>query len=468
MFKKIRHIHFVGIGGVGMSGIAEVLHNLGYQVSGSDLKVSEHALRLQELGVTVQIGHDPAHVQDADVVVRSSAVSPENPEIVAAKIHAIPVIQRAEMLAELMRMKKYGVAVAGTHGKTTTTSMVATVLAKAGLDPTVVIGGRLDALGSNAKLGQGEFLVAEADESDGSFLKLAPTIAVVTTIDAEHLDYYRDLQQIKETFLEFINKVPFYGAAILCLDQEEIRDLLPRIQKRIVSYGCNEQADLTAEGVSLTGLSSTFKVRFKGEPLGEVRLRVPGLHNVSNALAAIAVGLELEIGFAEIRTALGEFSGVARRFQVKGSPQDIMVVDDYAHHPAEIQATLQAARAGFERRLIAVFQPHRYTRTCRLLLEFAPAFDLADQVIITEIYPAGEAPIAGVSGRQLADVVASRRGPKVLYVERKEEIPDRVVDLARPGDLVITMGAGDIWKASEQIVGRLQQSASSHQLAANR
>lgn len=457
MFKKIRHIHFVGIGGVGMSGIAEVLHNLGYQVSGSDLKVSEHTLRLRELGVTVQIGHDPAHVQDADVVVRSSAVSPENPEIVAAKVHAIPVIQRAEMLAELMRMKKYGVAVAGTHGKTTTTSMVATVLAKAGLDPTVVIGGRLDALGSNAKLGQGEFMVAEADESDGSFLKLAPTIAVVTTIDAEHLDYYRDLQQIKETFLEFINKVPFYGSAILCLDQEEIRDLLPRVQKRIVSYACNAQADLTAEGVSLTGLSSTFKVRFRGEPLGEVQLRVPGLHNVSNALAAIAVGLELEIEFAEIRTALGEFSGVARRFQVKGSPQDIMVVDDYAHHPAEIQATLQAARAGFERRLIAVFQPHRYTRTFRLLPEFAPAFDLADQVIITEIYPAGEAPIAGVSGRQLADVVASRRGPKVLYVERKEEIPDRVIDLARPGDMVITMGAGDIWKASEQIVGRLQE-----------
>ncbi len=462
MFKKIRHIHFVGIGGVGMSGIAEVLHNLGYQVSGSDLKVSEHAHRLQSLGITVQIGHDPAHVQEVDVVVRSSAVSPENPEIVAAKVHAIPVIQRAEMLAELMRMK-YGVAVAGTHGKTTTTSMVATVLAKAGLDPTVVIGGRLDALGSNAKLGRGEFMVAEADESDGSFLKLAPTIAVVTTVDAEHLDYYRDLQQIKETFLEFINKVPFYGSAILCLDQEHIRDLLPRIQKRIVSYGCHTQADLTAEGVSLTGLSSTFKVRFKGEPLGEVQLRVPGMHNVSNALAAMAVGLELDIEFATIRTALGEFSGVVRRFQVKGSPQDIMVVDDYAHHPAEIQATLKAARDGFGRRLIVIFQPHRYSRTQRLLPEFASAFDFADQVIITGIYPAGETPIAGVSGRQIADGVAGRKGPKVLYVERKEEIPDRVVELARSGDLVITMGAGDIWKAGEQIVSRLQGAAVSNQ-----
>ena len=455
MFKKIRHIHFVGIGGVGMSGIAEVLHNLGYQVSGSDLKVSEHALRLQSLGITVQIGHDPAHVLDADVVVRSSAVSPQNPEIAAATAHAIPVIQRAEMLAELMRMK-YGVAIAGTHGKTTTTSMVATVLARAGLDPTVVIGGRLDALGSNAKLGRGEFMVAEADESDGSFLKLAPTIAVVTTIDAEHLDYYRDLQQIKETFLEFINKVPFYGSAILCLDQEEIRDLLPMVQKRIVSYGCHAQADLTAEGVSLAGLSSAFKVRFGGEPLGEIQLRVPGRHNVSNALAAIAVGLELEIEFSAIQAALGEFSGVARRFQVKGSPQDIMVVDDYAHHPAEIQATLTAAKDGLGRRLIVAFQPHRYSRTQRLLHEFTSAFDLADQVIITEIYPAGEAPIAGVSGRQMADGVIGRNGPKVLYVERKEEIPDRVVDLARPGDVVITMGAGDIWKAGDEIVRRLK------------
>ncbi|PWB42455.1 MAG: UDP-N-acetylmuramate--L-alanine ligase [Candidatus Methylomirabilota bacterium] len=455
MFKKIRHIHFVGIGGVGMSGIAEVLHNLGYQVSGSDLKVSEHALRLRSLGITVQIGHDPAHVEGADVVVRSSAVTPENLEIVAAKAHAIPVIQRAEMLAELMRMK-YGVAVAGTHGKTTTTSMVATVLAKAGLDPTVVIGGRLDALGSNAKLGRGEFLVAEADESDGSFLKLAPTIAVVTTIDAEHLDYYRNLQQIKETFLEFINKVPFYGSAILCLDQEQIVDLLPRVQKRVVSYACSTQADVTAEGISLTGLNSSFKVRFRGELLGEVQLRVPGVHNVSNALAAIAVGLELDIDFSAIRAALGEFSGVARRFQVKGSPQDIMVVDDYAHHPAEIQATLKAARDGFGRRLIVVFQPHRYSRTQRLLSEFTSAFDLADQVIIAGIYPAGEAPIDGVSGRQIADGVAGRNRSKVLYVEQKEEIPDRVVELARPGDLVITMGAGDIWKAGEAIIHRLK------------
>jgi len=456
MFKKIRRIHFVGIGGVGMSGIAEVLHNLGYQVSGSDLKTSEHTIRLRELGVAVWIGHDAAHVRGADVVVRSSAVPPENPEILAAKVHSIPVIQRAEMLAELMRMK-YGVAVAGTHGKTTTTSMVATVLAKAGLDPTMVIGGRLDALGSNAKLGRGEFMVAEADESDGSFLKLTPTIAVVTTIDAEHLDYYRDLQQIEETFVEFINKVPFYGSAVLCLDQGRIRNLLPRVQKRVVSYALATPADLTAEGISLQGMTSTFKVRFKGQPLGEAQLGVPGLHNVSNALAAVAVGLELDIGFDVIRAALGEFSGVARRFEVKGTPQDIMVVDDYAHHPAEIQATLRAAKSGFQRRLITVFQPHRYTRTQALLSEFLPAFDLADRLIVTEIYPAGEAPIAGVSGRQIAEGVARRGGPEVLYVQRKEEIPGLVAEMARPGDMIITMGAGDIWKACEEIVRRLQE-----------
>jgi UDP-N-acetylmuramate--alanine ligase len=456
MFKKIRRIHFVGIGGVGMSGIAEVLHNLGYQVSGSDMKVSEHTLRLRALGASVWIGHDPAHVASADVVVRSSAVSPDNPEVVAAKAQSIPVIQRAEMLAELMRMK-YGVAVAGTHGKTTTTSMVATVLAKAGLDPTVVIGGRVDALGSNAKLGRGEFMVAEADESDGSFLKLAPTIAVVTTIDAEHLDYYRDLKHIQETFTEFINKVPFYGSCVLCVDQRHIRDLLPMAQKRVVSYALTTQADLTADGASLHGLASTFKARLKGRPLGELQLRVPGLHNVSNALAAVAVGLELDIGFDVIRAALAEFSGVARRFEVKGTPRGIMVVDDYAHHPAEIEATLRAARDGFQRRLVAVFQPHRFTRVRALLSEFLPAFDLADLLIVTDIYPAGEAPIPGISGRVIAEGIARRGGPEVLYMSSKEDVPDHVVALARPGDLVITMGAGDIWKASEEIVRRLEE-----------
>jgi UDP-N-acetylmuramate--alanine ligase len=455
MFKKIRRIHFVGIGGVGMSGIAEVLHNLGYHVSGSDLKISEHTIRLQELGVAIRIGHDPAHVQGADVVVRSSAVSPENPEIRSARTLSIPIIQRAEMLAELMRMK-YGVAVAGTHGKTTTTSMVAAVLAKGGLDPTMVIGGKLDALGSNAKLGRGEFMVAEADESDGSFLKLAPTIAVVTTTDAEHLDYYRDLRQIQDAFLEFINKVPFYGAAVLCLDQPHIRGLMPRVQKRVVSYALGTEADVGAEGISFGGLASNFKVRVKGQHLGELELRVPGRHNVSNALAAVAVGLELDIDFAEIRDALGEFSGVSRRFQVRGSPRDILVVDDYAHHPAEIRATLSAAKDGFGRRVIAVFQPHRYTRTQALLPDFVEAFDLAHRVIVTEIYPAGEAPIAGVSGRQIAEGIERRGRPEVRFVDRKDQVPEMVRELARPGDMVLTMGAGDIWKACEQIVRRLE------------
>jgi UDP-N-acetylmuramate--alanine ligase len=455
MFKKIRRIHFVGIGGVGMSGIAEVLHNLGYEISGSDLKESEHTHRLQGLGVAFRIGHDPANVRGADVVVRSSAVSSNNPEIRAAATQGIPIIQRAEMLAELMRMK-YGVAVAGTHGKTTTTSMVATVLAKGGLDPTMVIGGRLDALGSNAKLGRGEFMVAEADESDGSFLKLSPTIAVVTTIDSEHLDYYRDLEHIKASFLEFVNKVPFYGSAVLCLDQPEIRGLLPSVQKRVVSYGVEAPADLIAEGISLRGLSAAFKVRYRGEPLGEVRLRVPGVHNVANALAAVAVGLELDVGFPTIRAALAEFSGVARRFQVKGAPRDVMVVDDYAHHPAEIQATLRAAKAGFQRRLLAVFQPHRYSRTQALLADFPQAFDLADRVCVTEIYPAGESPVAGVSGRQIADGIARRGRPEVLFIDRKEDVATSVIEMARPGDLIITMGAGDIWKACEEIVRRLE------------
>jgi len=453
--RKIQRIHFVGIGGVGMSGIAEVLHNLGYVVAGSDLKESEHTHRLQRLGITVRIGHDPANIRDADVVVRSSAVALDNPEIQAARARSIPIIQRAEMLAELMRMK-YSVAVAGTHGKTTTTSMIATVMAKGGLDPTIVIGGRLDSLGSNAKLGRGEFMVAEADESDGSFLKLSPTVAVVTTIDAEHLDYYRDVEQIRETFLEFINRVPFYGSAVVCVDQQQIRDLLPRIQKRVISYAVDTPADLMAEGVWLHGLTSAFTIQFRGKALGEVRLRVPGRHNVANALAAVAVGLELDIEFAVIQAALAEFSGVARRFQIKGMPRDILIVDDYAHHPAEIRATLQAAKDGFQRRAIAVFQPHRYSRTRALLADFPPALDLADRVVVTEIYPAGEVPVPGISGRLIAEALVARGRPDVVYVECKEEIPALVVELARPGDLVITMGAGDIWKASDEILRRLE------------
>ncbi len=455
MFKKIRRIHFVGIGGIGMSGIAEVLHNLGYLVSGSDSRESETTRRLASLGVRVVIGHQAENLGEADVVVRSSAVGQENAEVLAARQRLVPVIQRAEMLAELMRMK-YGVAVAGTHGKTTTTSMVATVLARGGLDPTMVIGGRLNALGSNAKLGRGDFLVAEADESDGSFLKLSPTIAVVTTVDAEHLDYYRDLAHIQDTFVEFINKVPFYGMAVLCLDQENIQALLPRVEKRYVTYGLRSQADVLARDVEFAGMTSACRVFWKGELLGRLALNVPGLHNVYNALAAVVVGMDLDLRFEVIRDALADFTGVDRRFQVRGEAGGITVVDDYAHHPVEIKATLNAAKDGFGRRVIAVFQPHRYSRTQALLGDFSTAFYQADRLFVTEIYAAGEAPIPGVSGRQIADGVAGHGHRHVTYVADKSELAKAVLDQAAPGDMVLTLGAGDVWRVGEEILDRLR------------
>jgi UDP-N-acetylmuramate--alanine ligase len=455
VFKKIRQLHFVGIGGIGMSGIAEVLHNLGYLVTGSDSRESETTRRLSALGVRVAVGHRAENVEGADVVVRSSAVAQENVEVAAARQRLIPVVQRAEMLAELMRMK-YGVAVAGTHGKTTTTSLVATVLARGGLDPTMVIGGRLNALGSNAKLGRGDFLVAEADESDGSFLKLSPTIAVVTTVDAEHLDYYRDLAQIQDAFVEFINKVPFYGLAVLCLDQENIQAVLPRVEKRYVTYGLRSQADFLAREIGFAGMTSECSVAWKGQPLGRLRLRVPGLHNVYNALAAVAVGMDLDIPFETIRDALAEFTGVDRRFQVRGDEGGVTVVDDYAHHPAEIQATLNAAKDGFGRRVVAVFQPHRYTRTRALLSEFSTAFYQADHLFVTEIYPAGEAPIPGVSGSRIAEAVAEHGHKRVTYVADKSALPAAVLATLQPGDMVLTLGAGDIWRAGEEILDGLR------------
>ncbi len=455
MFKRIRRIHFVGIGGVGMSGIAEVLHNMGYEVSGSDAKASEVTGRLEALGIRVFIGHRAEQVAGADVVVRSSAVGTDNPEVLEAKQRLTPVIPRAEMLAELMRLK-YGVAVAGTHGKTTTTSMVASVLARGGLDPTMVIGGRLKSLGSNARLGRGDFLVAEADESDGSFLRLSPTIAVVTTVDEEHLDYYRDLEHIKETFLQFINKVPFYGSAVLCLDQENIQALLPRVEKRFVTYGLKGQADLMARDITLKAMRSEFTVLRHHEPLGSLRLQVPGLHNVYNALAAVAVGLDLELAFPVIREGLEEFTGVDRRFQIKGTVRDILVVDDYGHHPAEIQATLAAAKAGFDRRVVVLFQPHRYTRTQKLLREFFTAFYQADVLLVTEIYAAGEAVIPGVSGRQIAEGVARHGHRDVTFVPDKGELAGAVLNRLVPGDLVLTLGAGDIARVGEEILERLQ------------
>jgi UDP-N-acetylmuramate--alanine ligase len=454
MFKKIKHIHFVGIGGIGMSGIAEVLLNLGYKVSGSDVRESDITERLRRLGGEIAIGHRAENVTSPHVVVISSAVKNDNVEVRAAREKQVPVIPRAEMLAELMRLK-YGVAIAGAHGKTTTTSMVATVLAAGGIDPTVVIGGKLNSLGSNAKLGQGDFLVAEADESDGSFLKLSPAIAVVTTIDAEHLDYYKDIDEIKAAFLSFINKVPFYGAAVLCLDQPHIQALIPKVEKRYCTYGLSSQADFQAREVSLKPLGSRFKVQHHDKDLGWFELSVPGVHNINNSLAALAVAQELEIDLDVVRKALKDFSGVQRRFQIKGEVDGIIVVDDYGHHPTEVRATLAAAAAGLERRVVVVFQPHRYTRTQHLLEEFFTAFNQADKLIVMDIYAAGEKPIPGVSGQALYEGIKKYGHKDVTYLAGKEAIADHLATVLKKGDLVITLGAGDVWKVGELVLEKL-------------
>ena len=457
MLGKTQQIHFVGIGGIGMSGIAEVLLNLGYRISGSDLEETPITRRLAELGATVVSGHEAQNVGEADVVVLSSAVPPDNVEVVAARERKIPVIRRAEMLAELMRMK-YGIAIAGTHGKTTTTSLVASVLTHGGLDPTIVIGGRLNVWETNARLGQGRYLVAEADESDGSFLNLSPTVAVVTTIDEEHLDFYRDLEHLQETFLSFINKIPFYGLAVLCLDEPHIQALIPRIEKRMVTYGLSSQADFLGQDIDRKGLETSYTARYQGSPLGRVRLQMPGVHNVLNSLAAIAVGLELDVDFHDIAEALAEFGGIERRFQIKGERRGVMVVDDYGHHPAEIRATLQAAKDGWvERRLVVVFQPHRYSRTQYLLQDFFSAFNEAEVLITTEIYPAGETPIPGVSGRQIYDGVKKHGHRDVSYVEQAGDVLALLEERLRPGDLVLTLGAGDVWKVSDALIARLEE-----------
>jgi UDP-N-acetylmuramate--alanine ligase len=455
MFKKIKHIHFVGIGGIGMSGIAEVLLNLGYKVSGSDMKESDTTERLRKLGGEISIGHRAENITTPHVVVISSAVKSDNVEVLAAREKQVPVIPRAEMLAELMRLK-YGVAIAGAHGKTTTTSMVATVLAAGGIDPTVVIGGKLNSLGTNAKLGQGEFLVAEADESDGSFLMLSPTIAVVTNIDAEHLDYYKDINEIKDAFLEFINKVPFYGVSILCLDQPHIQALIPSTHKRYQTYGMSTQADFHARDISLRPLGSSFRVMHHNQDLGMFELAVPGVHNISNSLAAIAVARELDIDVETIRKALKEFSGVQRRFQIKGEANGVIVVDDYGHHPTEVKATLAAAASGMERRVVVVFQPHRYTRTQHLLEEFFTAFNQADKLIILDIYAAGEKPIPGISGLTLYAGIKKHGHKDVTYLPDKEKVADHLMGVLKKGDLMITLGAGDVWKIGEQVVEKLR------------
>ncbi|MBJ6726669.1 UDP-N-acetylmuramate--L-alanine ligase [Geomesophilobacter sediminis] len=454
MYGKIEKIHFVGIGGIGMSGIAEVLLNLGYKVSGSDLRGSEITERLAALGGEIFIGHAKENVAQVSVVVISSAVHDDNPEVVEAHERLIPVIPRAEMLAELMRMK-YGIAVAGTHGKTTTTSMVATLLSKGGIDPTIVIGGRLNSLGTNARLGQGQFLVAEADESDGSFLLLSPTIAVVTNIDADHLDFYSGIEEIKDTFVEFINKIPFYGLAVLCLDNPNVADIVPKVKKRFTSYGLSAQADYRATDVKLSGFTTSFVAHHKGVRLGEITFSMPGAHNVLNSLAAIAVAMELNIPFEVIREGFAAFGGVGRRFQMKGGAAGVMVVDDYGHHPTEIRATLAAAKNGWDRRLVVVFQPHRYTRTAELFEEFVKAFYDADVLILTDIYPAGEKPIEGVTAEALAARIRRHGQKDVTWISERDLLCDHLESILQPDDILLTLGAGNVWQVGEAMLERL-------------
>ncbi|MDF2458660.1 MAG: murC [Nitrospira sp.] len=459
MFRKTQHIHLVGIGGSGMSGIAEVLLTLGYKVTGSDQQASDTTRRLEELGGRIFLGHHESQIGEAQVVVISSAVSPQNPEVMAAKSKQIPVIPRAEMLAELMRLK-FGVAIAGAHGKTTTTSMVANVLAQGGLDPTMVIGGKVNALGSHARLGRGELLVAEADESDGSFLRLSPTIIAVTNLDREHLDHYGSMERIYESFLEFINKVPFYGLAVLCADDHRLRGLFPNIVKRYYTYGLSEPdgvaPDFRATDIVAKQGGSEFRALFRTRNLGPFRLAVPGIHNVSNALAAIAIGVELDVPVDLIRKALAAFTGVERRFHLRGESNGVMVVDDYGHHPTEIKATLAAAKQGWpERRLVVLFQPHRYTRTRDLLEDFSKAFQHADRLFLTEIYAASESPIPGVSGARLAEAIRAVGHPPVTFVERKDQLTEHVLPQLKAGDLVITLGAGDIWKTGPALLEKL-------------
>jgi UDP-N-acetylmuramate--alanine ligase len=457
MFRgRIRSIHFVGIGGIGMSGIAEVLLAHGFRVSGSDLSASETTRRLAGLGAEIYGGHASQNVKSADVVVFSSAVKVDNPELVAARSAQIPVIPRAEMLAELMRLQD-GIAIAGSHGKTTTTSLVATVLRAAELDPTVIIGGKLNGLGSNAALGRGRFLVAEADESDGSFLHLSPVVSVITNIDPEHLDHYKSLGAVKDAFVDFANKVPFYGLVIACLDHPEVQNVLPRIEKRTLTYGLSTQADYSAKQVTAAGLSSRFEVLVRGQSIGEFELKMPGVHNVQNALSVIAVADELGVDRAVTRRALKEFGGVQRRFTVRGAEAGVTVVDDYAHHPAEVRAILAAAQQAYGRRVVAVFQPHRYTRTQLLFQEFASAFNAADVLFLSDVYAAGETPIAGADSAHLAQAMRDHGHRDVTHVPELGALVTALLPRLQDGDVVLTLGAGSITQLGPQLLAALKQ-----------
>jgi UDP-N-acetylmuramate--alanine ligase len=460
MFERYRVIHFVGIGGIGMSGIAEVLHNLGYEVTGSDLKDSETMTRLKGLGIKVFLGHKAENVDDAHVLVISSAVSGDNPEVTEARRRAIPVIPRAEMLAELARLK-YSILIAGAHGKTTTTSLISTILANGSLDPTVVLGGRLKATGSNARLGQGDFLVAEADESDGSFLKLSPTIAVVTNIDREHMDFFGTMDSLKEAFLSFINKVPFYGVSIVCIENERLRELLPSIHRRYLTYGLTREAELHAENIRKGFMSVSFEVIYKGKNIGSFDLPVPGIHNVLNSLAAIGVALVLKLDVSLMKEALKGFSGIQRRLEFKGEVDGIKIYDDYGHHPTEIKATLKAIKEGLQircqqGRLLVLFQPHRYTRTRDLIDDFSVSFSDADLLLVLDVYPAGEPPIEGVNSENLVQRIKKAGHKNVIYKKDKEDAMNHIIAYMRKGDIVLTLGAGNVWKMGEEILSKLK------------
>jgi UDP-N-acetylmuramate--alanine ligase len=467
MFRgRVRHVHFIGVGGIGMSGLAEILRTLDFEVSGSDKKPNDITRRLESMGVTIHEGHRADNVTRADVVVYSSAIPNDNPEIARARELDIPIIPRAEMLAELMRVK-YCVTIAGSHGKTTTTSLVATVLRAAGLDPTVVVGGQVNAFGSNARLGAGDLFVAEADESDGSFLRLTPTIAVITNIDPEHLDHYGTHESLKDAFVQFANRIPFYGLAALCVDHPHVQEILPRITRRYVTYGVSRQADYRASHPRFDGLLTRFAANRRGESLGDFTVRMPGAHNVLNSLAVLAVADELAIPLDVIREAIASFHGVQRRFTVVGQPKikrdgvegEVLIVDDYGHHPAEIEATLDAAQRGFDKRVVVAFQPHRYTRTRALFEEFTRAFNRADVLFVTEVYPAGETPIEGATGHALTRAIQLHGHHQVRYVADKKQVPAEILRIVRPGDVVIFLGAGDINAGARELHAALAAEA---------
>lgn len=456
MFKNIKKVHFVGIGGIGMSGIAEILLNQEFEVSGSDKSLTEITRRLSDLGMKIYEGHSAENLKDADVLVYSSAVTLDNPEVQEAVKRKIPIIKRSEMLAECMRMQ-YGIGIAGTHGKTTTTSMVGLTLTEGKLDPTIIVGGKLSGLGgTNARLGNGEFIVVEADEFDRTFLKLTPTIAAITTLESEHLDTYKDLDDIKSAFVEFANKVPFYGFVVLCLDEPALQDIIPQINKKVITYGLTFQADLRATDIEFKNFTSSFNVKYYEEELGRLTLKIPGIHNVKNSLVAVSIAKELGVPFSTIKKALESFTGVYRRFEVKYN-KEIMVVDDYAHHPTETSASLAGIRAGWDRRLVAVFQPHLFSRTRDFYQEFGRSFLNSDVFICTDVYPAREESIEGVTGELIADAARSFGHKNVMYVENKNDVIKILNNIKRDGDIIVTMGAGDIWKIGEKFVEGLNK-----------